>query len=88
MQEQDRTAGTVVAVGDVMHNRNQTPCEHCQKAFHGHPELAYLYCGHHCVVAFRVPGRSVVFLPVSSTAEAMQVIGNAMESGGELAESA
>jgi DNA-directed RNA polymerase subunit RPC12/RpoP len=61
----------------VMNNSNTAPCEHCQKAFHQHTELSCLYCGHHRVIAFRIPGHPVVLLPVSSTAEAMQVIEHA-----------
>lgn len=64
---------------DTMHNSHSAPCEHCQKAFHQHSELSYLYCGHHRVIAFRIPGRPVALLSVSSTEEAMQVIENAAQ---------
>jgi len=70
-----------------MQNSHTAPCEHCQKAFHRHSELSYLYCGHHRVIAFRIPGRPVALLPVSSTEEAMQVIENAAQMS-PLAESA
>ena len=61
----------------VMHNANQLPCADCQKALHRHTALSYLYCGHHRVIAFRIPAQPPVFLAVTSTAEAMQVIRNA-----------
>lgn len=57
-----------------MKNSNTVPCVHCQKAFHKHSDLPHLYCGHHRIIAFRIPGMPVAFLPVASTEEAMQVI--------------
>jgi hypothetical protein len=57
-----------------MKNINLVPCEDCQMAFRSHAGLHYLYCGHNRIIAFRIAGRPVAFLPVTSTSEAMQII--------------
>jgi len=61
-----------------MNKQDKVPCEHCQKAFHRHAALPYLYCGHNRVVVFRDRGGPARFVPVQSTEEAMQVV---MQSG-------
>jgi hypothetical protein len=71
-----------------MKNTNTIPCEHCQKAFHQHVELHYLYCGHNRIIAFRVPGRPVAYMPTSSTAEAMRLIERSCEAPASFARSA
>jgi hypothetical protein len=58
----------------MMKKSNTVACADCQLAFHGHPELSHLYCGHNRVLFFRFPGRPVALLPVASTAEAMLVV--------------
>jgi len=60
-----------------MNKQNTMPCVHCQKAFHGHATLPYLYCGHNRVIVFRSQGGPARFVPVKSTDEAMQIISQA-----------
>jgi hypothetical protein len=56
-----------------MINEDAGPCEHCQKAFE-RTEPEYVYCGHNQVLAFRSSGDYVEYVPVESTAEAMQIL--------------
>jgi len=64
------------SAGAIMNKQNTVPCDHCQKAFHGHATLPYLYCGHNRVIVFRNQGGPARFVPVQSTEEAIQIIGH------------
>jgi len=64
--------------GAIMKKQDKVPCQDCQKVFHGHATLTYLYCGHHRVIVFRDTSGAAEFVPVQSTEEAMQII---MQSG-------
>lgn len=57
-----------------MDKQNVTPCADCQKAFHGHRELSYLYCGHSRVILFRERSGSVELVAVKATSEAIEII--------------
>ena len=57
-----------------MSRNNTVPCDCCQKAFHRHATLAYLYCGHNRVIVFRDPAGPARFVPVQSTDEAIRII--------------
>ncbi|HUT40113.1 MAG TPA: hypothetical protein VM011_02125 [Gammaproteobacteria bacterium] len=57
-----------------MSRHNAVPCDCCQKAFHRHSTLAYLYCGHNRVIVFREPAGPARFVPVQSTDEAIRII--------------
>lgn len=58
----------------MMISEDTGPCEHCQKAFESHAEPEYVYCGHNQVLAYRSSGGYVEYVPVESTAEAMQIV--------------